>query len=70
MRSMLSLDDPELDDTINELRGYIRRDEAVPLFVYTTLENYGIEIDLLINELEKEIQQYGEGDFYDSHWGS
>jgi hypothetical protein len=70
MRSMLSVEVPELDGIIENITECLRRDEAIPLFLYTALEEYGIEIDKLINELEKEIQEYGEGDFYDPYWGS
>jgi hypothetical protein len=68
MRGMLSVDEPELHNTICDLAAYIRGDLAVPLYIYTKLEDFGIEIDKLVQELEKEI--HGEGDFYDSHWGS
>jgi hypothetical protein len=67
MRSMLSVDDYELEDAIGVLRVCLKNEYRVPLDVYTTLENFGIEIDKLIVELEKEI--HGESEIYHSYWG-
>lgn len=75
MQSTLSLDwkdplfwyDVELTKAIEDLKGCIRSNTSVPLDVYTKLEDFGIEIDKLIAELEAEI--YGESDFNDSYWG-
>jgi hypothetical protein len=67
MRSMLSVDDYELEDAISVLRVCLKGEYRVPLDVYTTLENFGIEIDKLIVELEKEI--HGESEIHHSYWG-
>lgn len=71
MLSMLSVDDGELEGIINELRQYIVYDKAgyseIPLDLYTKLEDFGIDISKLIQELEKEI--HGESDFDNSYWG-
>ena len=66
MRSMLSVD-TELDSIIERLSACIRGDHPVPLFIYTALEDYGVDINKLIQELERNI--HGESDFEDSYWG-
>jgi hypothetical protein len=67
MRSMLSVDDYELQEAVGLLKYFLKHSLLVPVDVYTTLENYGIEIDKLVQELEKEI--HGESQIYDSYWG-
>jgi hypothetical protein len=64
---LVNVNDYELDEAINELRKCVRNDLPVSLDVYTTLEDWGIEIDKLIQELEKDLD--GEDDVYDSYWG-
>jgi hypothetical protein len=68
MRGMLSVDEPELDFVIDELKVHLKEGcQCIPLFIYTTLENYGVEISKLIQKLEQEI--YVESEIHDSYWG-
>lgn len=67
MQSTLSVDDAELLDAVGQLKRCLITDTPVPLDVYTTLEDFGIFIDELIQQLEIEI--HGESNFHDSYWG-
>jgi hypothetical protein len=60
--------DYDLDDVIMELKAFMLADLPIPLDLYTELEEEGVDIDKLINQLEKEIQ-HGESEVYDSYWG-
>jgi hypothetical protein len=59
--------DWELQEVITEVQNCLKSDLPIPLDIYTKLEDFGVEIDKLINELEKDI--HGEGEFEDSYWG-
>jgi hypothetical protein len=59
--------DWELHEVINDLKDCIRHDLAVPIDIYTKLEDFGIEIDKLTRELEQQI--HGESEFENTYWG-
>lgn len=60
--------DADLDDIIMEVKYFMQADLPIPLDIYADLEEWGVDIDKLINQLEKEIQ-HGESEVYDSYWG-
>jgi hypothetical protein len=71
MRSMLSVDEADADDLhelIDAIGEWVRDDLDIPLSLLLECEYYGIDINKLISELEKELD-YGESDFDDTYWG-
>jgi hypothetical protein len=52
----------------NIIKYYIREGWPIPIDVYSELDKAGYIIPEYINRMEQEVN--GEGDFYDSHWGS
>lgn len=57
----------DFEDAMDEVEHCVRNDLPIPIDVYVTLEQYGVEINSLINYFEKVND--GEDDFYDTYWG-
>jgi hypothetical protein len=71
MRSMLSVDEADAEDLhelIDEIGECVRENRDIPLSLLLECEYYGVDVNKLINELEKEVD-YGESDFDYSYWG-